>query len=81
VALDTQTATLKSSNTKGGRAPLTLCINARDAMPDGGHLTISTDDVRLSAMDIIGQEGAKPGDYVAISVADTGKGMPADVLE
>jgi PAS domain S-box-containing protein len=62
-------------------ALLNLCINARDAMPDGGHLTISTDDVRLSAMDIIGQEGAKPGDYVAISVADTGQGMPADVLE
>jgi PAS domain S-box-containing protein len=60
---------------------LNLCINARDAMADGGQLMVGTDDVRLSATDVVGQEGAKPGDYVAISVSDTGQGMPADVLE
>jgi len=60
---------------------LNLCINARDAMPDGGHLAIGTDDVHLSAIDVVGQDGAVPGDYVAISVSDTGKGMPSDVLE
>src|SRR6185437_4771057 len=62
-------------------ALLNLCINARDAMPEGGLLTIGTDDVRLSASDVIGQEGAAPGDYVEISVIDTGKGMPIDVME
>ena len=62
-------------------ALLNLCINARDAMPGGGRLLIATDDVRLSAADVIGQEGATPGDYVEISVADTGQGMPADVME
>ena len=62
-------------------ALLNLCINARDAMPDGGRLVIGTEDVRLSATDLIGPEGGAPGDYVEISVADTGRGMPTDVAE
>jgi PAS domain S-box-containing protein len=62
-------------------ALLNLCINARDAMPEGGRLRISTEDTRLSAADLIGQEGAAPGDYVAISVIDTGVGMLADVAD
>ena len=62
-------------------ALLNLCINSRDAMPEGGHLTIGTDDVRLLATDVVGQEGAAPGGYVEISVTDTGKGMPTNVLE
>jgi len=54
---------------------LNLAINARDAMPGGGRLTIGTEDARLSAADAAGLEGAEPGDYVEISVADTGTGM------
>ncbi len=54
---------------------LNLAINARDAMPGGGRLTIGTEDVSLSEADIAGQDGAQPGDYVEISVADTGTGM------
>ncbi len=56
-------------------ALLNLAINARDAMPDGGRLTIATGDVRLSAADVAGHDGAVPGHYVEISVADTGAGM------
>jgi PAS domain S-box-containing protein len=62
-------------------ALLNLCINARDAMPQGGRLTIDTEDFCLSAADVSGQESHAPGDYVAISVADTGQGMPAEVVE
>jgi PAS domain S-box-containing protein len=56
-------------------AILNLAINARDAMPEGGTLTIFTDRVRLD------DEPDHPaGEFVRITVADTGQGMPADVL-
>ncbi|WP_236038934.1 PAS domain S-box protein [Belnapia arida] len=61
-------------------ALLNLCINARDAMSEGGRLTIGTEDLRLSAADIP-DDGAAPGLYVALSVADTGTGIPPEVLE
>ncbi len=56
-------------------ALLNLAINARDAMPGGGTLTFRTEDVRLNRADMASHEGAKPGDYVVIVVADTGSGM------
>ncbi|MDT7952888.1 MAG: PAS domain-containing protein [Acetobacteraceae bacterium] len=52
-----------------------LCINARDAMPGGGKLTITTGNVVLTGSDVAGNEGATAGDYVEITVADTGVGM------
>jgi CheY-like chemotaxis protein len=62
-------------------ALLNLCINARDAMPNGGRLTIGTEDAPLSAADNTGQEGSSVGSYTVISVADTGAGMPPEVLQ
>jgi CheY-like chemotaxis protein len=61
-------------------ALLNLCINARDAMPDGGRLTIATEAVRLSSADIPDGD-AEPGAFVSISVEDTGTGMAPEVLE
>ncbi|MFL5280919.1 MAG: ATP-binding protein [Rhodopila sp.] len=61
-------------------ALLNLCINARDAMPDGGMLTVTTADRVLDWRDLSGQDEARPGKYVEISVRDTGIGMPPDVL-
>jgi len=59
-------------------ALLNLSINARDAMPNGGRLKIATANVTLPP-GRAGEDGARPGDYVAISVADTGQGMSEDV--
>ncbi|HJS84162.1 MAG TPA: response regulator [Acetobacteraceae bacterium] len=60
-------------------ALLNLAINARDAMPDGGTLTLATAERRLSEADLVGQDGAKPGEYVEIAVSDTGEGMSPEV--
>ena len=54
---------------------LNLAINARDAMPKGGRLSIATRHVSLTTADVTDQEGIWPGDYVDVSVADTGTGM------
>jgi two-component system, cell cycle sensor histidine kinase and response regulator CckA len=59
---------------------LNLAVNARDAMPHGGRLTISTANATIDDLFARDHEGAHPGDYVKLSVADTGCGMTADVL-
>jgi PAS domain S-box-containing protein len=61
-------------------AILNLAINARDAMPDGGRLTIRTHNVELDHADAAKAGVARPGDYVCVCVADTGAGMSADVV-
>ena len=60
-------------------AILNLSINARDAMPEGGSLTITTYDRMLSSEDVAADEAA-PGAYVELSVKDTGIGMDREVL-
>jgi len=63
-------------------AVLNLAINARDAMlPDGGSLVIETRHRILRPADISGWEGATPGDFVCLSVRDSGCGMSKDVLQ
>jgi PAS domain S-box-containing protein len=61
-------------------ALLNLAINARDAMPEGGALSVETADRLLTGEDLIDQDEAKPGAYVEIAVTDTGTGMAPDVL-
>lgn len=59
---------------------LNLCVNARDAMPDGGTLTLSVQNLDMDAQLVAGHGGAEPGRYVQFRVADTGSGIPRSVL-
>lgn len=57
-----------------------LAFNARDAMPAGGQMTVGTARVSIGPGELRLSPRAAPGDYIRVTVADTGTGIPADVL-
>jgi PAS domain S-box-containing protein len=61
-------------------ALLNLSINARDAMPEGGTITITTADRCVTQAELSDQPDVQPGQYVEIAVTDTGTGMTQDVM-
>jgi CheY-like chemotaxis protein len=77
IALAPNTASAVIDSARFESALLNLVVNARDAMPDGGQLRIATANVTLDA----GRPGTlAPGDYVRVTVSDSGTGMPPDVV-
>ena len=60
-------------------ALLNLCINARDAMPEGGRITIETTNHRFDADEAL-ERGVTPGDWISLCVTDTGTGMDAGTV-
>ena len=60
---------------------LNLCVNARDAMPNGGKLTLTVENFVLDNQYSVMSHEAKPGPYVQISVTDSGTGIPPQLLE
>ncbi|MBL9137593.1 MAG: CHASE2 domain-containing protein [Verrucomicrobiales bacterium] len=58
---------------------LNLCINARDAMPSGGRLTLAADNAELDAAEAQELPGLRPGRHVMLLVSDTGSGIPPEV--
>ena len=60
---------------------MNLAINARDAMPEGGRLTISTEPIHLSPSDLAVIPGSEPGEFVCLSMTDSGCGMNQGVKD
>jgi PAS domain S-box-containing protein len=60
---------------------MNLCVNARDAMPQGGKLTIATGNATVAEREMEKRAFAEPGEYVTLSVSDTGTGISKDVQE
>jgi CheY-like chemotaxis protein len=61
-------------------ALLNLVLNSRDAMPEGGRVTIATANEHLSVPALVHDGEIAPGDYVVVSVSDSGSGMEPDVI-
>jgi two-component system cell cycle sensor histidine kinase/response regulator CckA len=64
-----------------GQVLMNLAANARDAMPQGGTLTIETRTVTLSAIQAAARPGVRPGRYAVVTVSDTGCGMDEATLD
>jgi two-component system cell cycle sensor histidine kinase/response regulator CckA len=60
---------------------INLAVNARDAMPNGGKLTIKTGNVRTTETMQRGADVMPPGSYTMLEIADTGTGIPKDILD
>jgi PAS domain S-box-containing protein len=74
-------AVVRADPTQIERVLMNLCINSRDAMPKGGHLSIETHNAEFSEEDCHRNAGLQPGRFVMLSVSDTGTGMDAAVRE
>ena len=60
---------------------MNLAINARDAMPDGGKLTIGLANTTLTAAEALRIPDGRPGEFVLLTVSDTGTGMSREVVK
>ncbi|MCX5873473.1 MAG: PAS domain S-box protein, partial [Deltaproteobacteria bacterium] len=73
-------ATINADPTQMGQILMNVAVNARDSMPDGGKLSIQTENVILDEGYCSAHPGVQPGDYVLMTVSDTGCGMDKETL-
>ncbi len=81
VTLASGVGTVRADRRQIEQALLNLVLNARDATPDGGTVTIETRSVRLGESDTKGDPTLRPGRYVMLAVSDTGVGIARPMLE
>ena len=81
VSFPTDTWTILGDPTQVHQILLNLCVNARDAMPDGGSLNIGIANCVLDEQYAAMHIHAKAGSYVHISVSDSGKGIARDIID
>jgi signal transduction histidine kinase/CheY-like chemotaxis protein len=79
--LDPQLALVNADRGQLEQVLLNLAVNARDAMPDGGALTLTTGNAYLSDEHVDRHLGAEPGKYIMLAVTDTGTGMTREVQQ
>jgi signal transduction histidine kinase len=72
---------IHSNSTQLGQVLMNLCVNARDAMPNGGNLKITGRRVTVDENLARAHQGAKAGPHVLLSVADTGVGIPTHLVD
>ena len=72
---------IKGEATQIDQVLLNLCLNARDAMPEGGYLSIRAENIKLDPSNAELDADAKPGPYVHVVVTDTGCGIPKDIVD
>ena len=80
-SLDRQTHVVLADKTQLEQVLMNLVVNARDAMPDGGTLTIETGNAVLGVNDLVRHADAAPGEYAVVTVSDTGVGMTPEVQQ
>ncbi len=73
--------TIEADSTLIHQVLMNLCVNARDAMPEGGRLTVSNENITIDENYARIHLDAKPGNYITISIADTGTGMTPEVID
>jgi PAS domain S-box-containing protein len=81
VELDDDLEQVMGDATQVQQVLMNLCVNARDAMPDGGTLTIRAENTTLDEEDARKNIDAEPGEYVCLAVSDTGVGMSDEVID
>jgi PAS domain S-box-containing protein len=73
--------TVAGNATQLHQMALNLCVNARDAMPDGGRLTLGGRNLEMDEEEARRHAEARPGRYVLFTVSDTGTGIPPEILD
>jgi two-component system cell cycle sensor histidine kinase/response regulator CckA len=79
ITLDPEPGWIKTDAGQLEQLLMNLCVNARDAMPQGGTVTIGTRRIVLTQRELCARRWVPPGRYVALTIADTGAGMSEEV--